>query len=164
MLVDASHPAHRSFTMKSARSIFLLPALVAFGLTVGASAGQASPLSTANAISSVSTVEKASAETVVKVDHRRRHHANRHHRHRHHHHWRKPRPRSGFYFEFGTGGYHSRPPVYVRPRPVAPRYVRRLPSAHVQWCYNRYRSYRHSDNTFQPYHGPRKACVSPYFR
>ncbi len=35
-------------------------------------------------------------------------------------------------------------------------------SAHVQWCYDRYRSYRASDNTFQPYHGPRKQCYSPY--
>nr|WIE89426.1 BA14K family protein [Mesorhizobium sp. WSM4875] len=34
--------------------------------------------------------------------------------------------------------------------------------AHVQWCYDRYRSYRASDNTFQPYKGPRQQCVSPY--
>lgn len=35
-------------------------------------------------------------------------------------------------------------------------------SAHVRWCYNRYRSYREWDNTFQPYHGPRRQCYSPY--
>jgi hypothetical protein len=35
-------------------------------------------------------------------------------------------------------------------------------SAHVQWCYDRYRSYRASDNTFQPYNGPRQHCYSPY--
>ena len=35
-------------------------------------------------------------------------------------------------------------------------------SRHVQWCYDRYRSYRASDNTFQPYHGPRQRCYSPY--
>lgn len=35
-------------------------------------------------------------------------------------------------------------------------------SAHVRWCYDRYRSYRASDNTYQPYHGPRRPCVSPY--
>lgn len=34
--------------------------------------------------------------------------------------------------------------------------------SHVQWCYDRYRSYRASDNTFQPYNGPRQQCVSPY--
>ncbi|MER9327521.1 BA14K family protein [Mesorhizobium sp. M0152] len=33
---------------------------------------------------------------------------------------------------------------------------------HVQWCYDRYRSYRASDNTFQPNYGPRRQCVSPY--
>jgi len=33
---------------------------------------------------------------------------------------------------------------------------------HVEWCYNRYRSYRASDNTYQPYEGPRRQCVSPY--
>ncbi|MBN8934661.1 MAG: BA14K family protein, partial [Rhizobium pusense] len=34
--------------------------------------------------------------------------------------------------------------------------------AHVNWCANRYRSYRAYDNTFQPYNGPRRQCVSPY--
>jgi hypothetical protein len=33
---------------------------------------------------------------------------------------------------------------------------------HVEWCYGRYRSYRASDNTFQPYNGPRRQCRSPY--
>jgi hypothetical protein len=44
----------------------------------------------------------------------------------------------------------------------APRPVYRGGNAHVQWCYNRYRSYRASDNTFQPYNGPRQLCRSPY--
>ena len=35
-------------------------------------------------------------------------------------------------------------------------------NAHVQWCYDHYRSYRASDNTYQPYGGPRRQCVSPY--
>ncbi len=43
-----------------------------------------------------------------------------------------------------------------------PPRVYRGDSAHVRWCYDRYRSYRASDNTFQPYHGPRQQCVSPY--
>lgn len=34
--------------------------------------------------------------------------------------------------------------------------------AHVAWCYDRYRSYREWDNTFQPYNGPRRECYSPY--
>lgn len=35
-------------------------------------------------------------------------------------------------------------------------------NAHVRWCYDRYRSYRASDNTFQPNRGPRRQCYSPY--
>jgi hypothetical protein len=35
-------------------------------------------------------------------------------------------------------------------------------SAHEQWCYDRYRSYREWDNTWQPYNGPRRECISPY--
>jgi hypothetical protein len=35
-------------------------------------------------------------------------------------------------------------------------------SAHVEWCLDRYRSYRPSDNTFQPYYGRRQECISPY--
>lgn len=35
-------------------------------------------------------------------------------------------------------------------------------NAHVRWCYSHYRSYRASDNTYQPFHGPRRQCVSPY--
>lgn len=33
---------------------------------------------------------------------------------------------------------------------------------HVDWCYDRYRSYRASDNTYQPLSGPRRECFSPY--
>lgn len=35
-------------------------------------------------------------------------------------------------------------------------------NAHVAWCAQTYRSYRASDNTFQPYNGPRQPCASPY--
>jgi hypothetical protein len=41
-------------------------------------------------------------------------------------------------------------------------YYRGGGSAHVEWCYDRYRSYRAYDNTFQPYNGPRRQCYSPY--
>ncbi|MFB9951104.1 BA14K family protein [Rhizobium puerariae] len=53
-------------------------------------------------------------------------------------------------------------PRYVRPRYYAPqrRYVGG--NTHVNWCYSRYRSYRAYDNTFQPYYGPRRQCISPY--
>ncbi|MEO5323636.1 BA14K family protein [Mesorhizobium sp. CC13] len=50
-----------------------------------------------------------------------------------------------------------------QPRYIAPRYgVRASGDAHVQWCYDRYRSYRAWDNTYQPYNGPRRQCYSPY--
>ncbi|MEI2297180.1 BA14K family protein [Ensifer sp. MJa1] len=61
-------------------------------------------------------------------------------------------------------GYYG--PTYYRPRYYAPRYYRQTyygGSTHTSWCYARYRSYRAYDNTFQPYHGPRQVCVSPYY-
>lgn len=33
---------------------------------------------------------------------------------------------------------------------------------HYSWCADRYRSYHWRSNTFQPYHGPRRQCHSPY--
>lgn len=57
-----------------------------------------------------------------------------------------------------VGGALSAPPAYgghVAPGRVSP--------SHVSWCYDRYRSYREYDNTFQPYNGPRRQCVSPYY-
>lgn len=35
-------------------------------------------------------------------------------------------------------------------------------SSHYQWCANRYRTYRASDNTYVPRAGVRATCVSPY--
>ncbi|MEQ1955338.1 BA14K family protein [Mesorhizobium sp. CN2-181] len=43
-----------------------------------------------------------------------------------------------------------------------PRVIVEEGGSHAQWCYNRYRSYRAYDNTFQPYNGPRQQCISPY--
>ena len=61
------------------------------------------------------------------------------------------------------GGYYGSP-YYGR------RYYRRPyygnydggGSSHVDWCYSRYRSYRAWDDTWQPYYGPRRQCISPY--
>jgi hypothetical protein len=33
--------------------------------------------------------------------------------------------------------------------------------SHVDYCYSRYRSYRASDNTYQPNSGPRRQCAGP---
>ena len=57
-------------------------------------------------------------------------------------------------------------PTYYRPRYYAPRNYRQVyygGNTHARWCYARYRSYRAYDNTFQPYYGPRRACVSSYY-
>ena len=35
-------------------------------------------------------------------------------------------------------------------------------NAHVEWCLQRYNSYRPQDNSYQPYGGPRRQCVSPF--
>ncbi len=42
--------------------------------------------------------------------------------------------------------------------------VRRVSSweAHLDWCYDEYRSYRERDNTYKPYGKRRRQCRSPY--
>jgi len=52
--------------------------------------------------------------------------------------------------------------LLAQPRYAAPPGYYVGGSAHTRWCYARYRSYRAYDNTFQPYYGPRRQCVSPY--
>ncbi len=37
-----------------------------------------------------------------------------------------------------------------------------LVSQHVAWCFDRYRSYRVEDDSYTPYAGGRRACVSPW--
>lgn len=69
----------------------------------------------------------------------------------------------GYWFPLGAfaagavigGAIASQPPVAVYPGSYSP--------SHYSWCASRYRSYRASDNTFQPYNGPRQQCVSPYY-
>ncbi len=57
------------------------------------------------------------------------------------------------------GGAIANQPAVAAPPVYAPV---RLSAAHVNWCANRWKSYRVSDNSFQPLSGPRQACVSPY--
>jgi hypothetical protein len=84
------------------------------------------------------------------------------HHHRDYHHYRG----NDLLLPFALGAIAGG--VIAGPTYVSPYYERRVVpgysggSAHVRWCYNRYRSYRASDNTFQPYHGPRQQCWSPY--
>jgi hypothetical protein len=82
------------------------------------------------------------------------------HGHRGYDHWRPGYRRYGDYWfplaAFAAGALitgaivNDAPPAY------------RGGSAHTRWCYDRYRSYRAYDNTYQPYNGPRRQCVSPY--
>lgn len=106
----------------------------------------------------VPAVSSANVVDIQYRDHGRRY-GQRNWRQRH---WRGPRhhnprrhfgPRPGFSFHYGPPPRHYGPP---------PRQAYRLPVAHVRWCDNRYRSYRASDNSFQPYNGPRQQCRSPY--
>lgn len=96
----------------------------------------------------------------ARWEHRRGHvYWNGHRGYRHHRHGY--REHNGYWFPLAafatgaliTGAIANSQPTYR---------VYRGGSAHVQWCYDRYRSYRASDNTFQPYHGPRQQCYSPY--
>lgn len=76
-------------------------------------------------------------------------------------------PRRAFTARIYIGPRYVRP-HYVRPHYARPRYTRpsifQITQHHVNWCYAKYRSYRAHDNSFQPYHGPRKRCSSPYRR
>ena len=92
-------------------------------------------------------------------------------RHRHHRHFRSgDAALLGLGLGLGLGSlaynnyydpyYYDPYPRYVQPRRIYR--TERLSRAHVQWCYDRYRSYRVWDNTFQPNYGPRRQCISPY--
>ena len=110
--------------------------------------------------------------------------------HRHHHHrvqvvvaphvdplpWYHQEPWIGT----GPGTYYSQHPDHIPayPKPLtgyavpiydaSPPVVRLVPrhrvvlSGHEEWCAARYRSYDSWSDTWQPYHGPRRHCRSPY--
>lgn len=86
---------------------------------------------------------------------RKRHYNNRRYNRRHNRAYRRA---------YSRPVYIAPRRVYRQPAYVAPRrvYRARYSRAHVAWCQGRYRSYRAYDNTFQPYHGGRRACYSPY--
>lgn len=139
-------------------------ATLALGFGFSAPTGGAAAMNAAGAARTALSAEivPAAAEQVQYRHRGHRYHRDRDWRHsrRHRRHWnrqwRNPRhyrPRSGIYFHFGTPA-----PRYV----PAPRRAYGLSGSHVRWCHARYRSYRTWDNTFQPYHGPRRQCLSPY--
>lgn len=82
-------------------------------------------------------------------------------------HWRHHPPRYRDGYRYNRPHYRPYypdwgPPVYRHPPRYRPAPMYRGGNAHVRWCYNRYRSYRAYDNTFQPNFGPRRQCYSPY--
>ncbi len=102
------------------------------------------------------------------------------HNNRPHH---RPRPKPGYYN--GHHGSHYYRPGYRRysdgwwyplaafgagaiiggaivNQPPATNYGGINPQ-HVQWCMNRYRTYRSYDNTYAPRVGVRAQCYSPYY-
>ena len=56
-------------------------------------------------------------------------------------------------------------PIYSTTHPTKPpaaRY-RSASASHVAWCRDRWFTYRSFDNSYQPLHGQRRQCRSPYF-
>jgi hypothetical protein len=113
------------------------------------------------------------AKVILRKHHRHAPRISRGHRvSRHHHVWRGHHAR-GYRYWHGHRGYRYYRPGYRRyngfwfpPAAFAAGVVigataRHAGNAHVRWCRNHYISYRVSDNTYQPYHGPRRQCVSP---
>jgi opacity protein-like surface antigen len=82
------------------------------------------------------------------------HRGYRHKRHGYRHYNGYWFPPAAFSFGVIIGG-NNRGSIGVRPGYTNPQ--------HVRWCHNKYRSYDQRTNTFQPYHGPRRECRSPYY-
>ena len=66
------------------------------------------------------------------------------------------RQHNGLWFPLGAFAAGAIIGGAIADRPV------RYGGSHVEWCQNRYRSYRAYDNSYQPNYGPRRACNSPY--
>ena len=117
----------------------------------------------AHAFPSVSAPKVEAQQQVEQVRHRGRHWRGhgRYDRHRYYgnRHYRRHRGNAGAII----GGLAAGAIIGGAIASQQPRYYRGGSSAHVRWCYDRYRSYRASDNTFQPYNGPRRSCRSPYY-
>ena len=64
---------------------------------------------------------------------------------------------NGFWFPYSAFTIAPRP--YYRERAIPGR----ISPAHIDWCHDRYRSYRSYDNSWQPNNGPRRVCRSPYW-
>ena len=82
-----------------------------------------------------------------------------------HHHYVRPLTGPEIYYSYHYDHIPGYPvPIFpsLRPPVVVQPVVRYVSSPHVAWCQARYRSYRAYDNSFQPYHGARRQCWSPF--
>ncbi|MHC1548659.1 BA14K family protein [Phyllobacterium sp. K27] len=155
--------------MKKLTSILTAMAMSVGMLSAGAAPAAAAPIAPV-------AIETGTSNLQTVRDHRR--HWRGGHRARGDRHWRGHRGWRGDRYYRGHRGWRHHRPGYRYHNgawfPLAAfgtgviigstvnRPVYRGVRSHTQWCYNRYRSYRASDNTFQPYNGPRRQCYSPY--
>ena len=113
-------------------------------------------------VQSQASVAVEGGNNIVEVKHRgyRRGYYHGHRGYRH----KRPGYRyyDGFWFPlaaFGAGaiigGAIAQPAPPPRAGAINPR--------HYRWCADRYRSYDARSNTYQPYNGPRRQCLSPYY-
>lgn len=146
-----------------------LCAVVALSFTLGSAAPvMAAPVLTPKA--------PVASSDVVQIQNRRHREENR--RHRDDRRDRFERRGNQAYYN-GHRGYRDRRPGYRQHNGwwfppaafiagaiigggIANQQPQRLSRQHVRWCQDRWRSYRVSDNSYQPLNGPRRACVSPY--
>lgn len=141
-------------------------------IALGLSAAMVAPVQAAPRWIPVPAVKAETGQNPILVDRRDRrgfyrkngrHYYNGHRGFRKHR--RGYRKHNGWWFPpaaFALGtilGAQSRPPERGQ---WAPR-GRGFSREHYRWCSDRYRSYDPRSNTFQPYHGPRRPCRSPYY-
>ncbi len=160
-------------------SLAAVGAVALFGMSFSAGEASARP-----AINPAAASLSADAELVQAVDYHRRgirpryddrrYDDRRYERRLHGDRYRNPR---GVYRHRYTDGYYYANPWWslglglglggvIAPEPVRPHRVRpvapRSASAHVDWCFDRYRSYNARTDTFTGYDGVVRRCRSPY--
>lgn len=79
--------------------------------------------------------------------------------------YRHPRPgyrRHSDSWWYPREAFEPKQPVSAEEKTVKSK--KTLPARHTSWCAGKYLSYRRQDNSFQPYYGARRPCISPYFK
>ncbi len=70
---------------------------------------------------------------------------------------------NGGHQHYATGIVYVQPaPVIVQPAPQVVVTPGAYSQQHYNWCIANYNSYHAPSNTFQPYNGPRRPCISPW--